>query len=282
MRFIVPFVIAFFVSLSLPFGSVYAQQGPTGSTGATGAIGPSGSTGGLGSSGPTGEKGATGPIGPNGDMLFLVGSDYLYPNASVASNIQAQRFADQSNSQYYLDPASLGISLTVSGNVGIGTIAPDEKLVVAGNIVPSGNGFNLGSVARKWNTIYSEGMSVSQGGGIWNNTFFPAVGSLSRFANDVGISGGLSVGATYGNASAPANTLLVEGNVGVGTNAPGSQLTVGSNGYLQFQKTSKGRPSASDCDVDAERGRMSIDTVGNRLYICNGASRGWDYTNLSN
>lgn len=270
MRFLLPFVLAFFVSLSLPFGSVYAQQGPTGSTGATGSLGP------------TGEKGATGPIGPNGDMLFLIGADYLYPNASIASIIRAERFADQSNAQYYLDPASSVISLTVSGNVGIGVTAPDEKLVVAGNIVPSGDGFNLGSLARKWNTIYSAGMSVSQGGGIWNNTFYPAVGSLSRFTNNVGISGGLSVGATYGNVSAPANTLIVEGNVGVGTSAPGSQLTVGSNGYFQFQKTSKGRPPITDCDADAERGRMSIDTFGNRLYICNGASRGWDYTNLSN
>ena len=39
---------------------------------------------------------------------------------------------------------------------------------------------------------------------------------------------------------------------------------------------------AGDCDSNNERGRMSIDTTNNRLYICNGATRGWDYVALTN
>jgi hypothetical protein len=54
----------------------------------------------------------------------------------------------------------------------------------------------------------------------------------------------------------------------------------GSGEYLQFKNTSAGAPPAEDCDDDSERGRMSIDTTNNRLYICNGATRGWDYTSM--
>lgn len=40
-------------------------------------------------------------------------------------------------------------------------------------------------------------------------------------------------------------------------------------------------PPAGDCDDDAERGRMFVDySVNNRLYVCNGAVRGWDYIDL--
>lgn len=56
----------------------------------------------------------------------------------------------------------------------------------------------------------------------------------------------------------------------------------GGSGYFQFAKTSAGAPPAADCDNNAERGRLSISTTNNRLYICNGASRGWDYVGLNN
>jgi hypothetical protein len=62
----------------------------------------------------------------------------------------------------------------------------------------------------------------------------------------------------------------------IGLNAIGGY----SAEYLRFKNTSAGAPPAGDCDDDSERGRMSIDTTNNRLYICNGATRGWDYTSM--
>jgi hypothetical protein len=45
----------------------------------------------------------------------------------------------------------------------------------------------------------------------------------------VDVEGGMAIGATYsGTTAAPANGLIVEGNVGFGTTAPGSLLQVGS------------------------------------------------------
>lgn len=79
-----------------------------------------------------------------------------------------------------------------------------------------------------------------------------------------------------------AGSIFLMGNVGVGTTTTQSLFTVDSSGYLQFKRTSVGVPPAADCDSNEERGRLSIRTDNNRLYICNGASRGWDYINLSN
>ncbi len=272
-----------------PTGSTGAtgQIGPTGRTGATGQYGPTGSTGATGMAGPTGmmgatgAKGPTGPIGLNGDMLFLVGSNYIYPNASFSSILRVEKIEDLSNQNYFIDPASVLTSLSVAGNVGIGSTNPDQKLVVAGNIYPFGDGNDLGGSQRQWQNVFTKGLTVDPNGSIFGNTFVPSSGMFSRFTKDVGITGGLSVGTTYGSASAPAGNVLIEGSLGVGTNTPNSQLTVGANGYLQFQMKSQGRPPVADCDTNAERGRLSLDTRANRLYICNGAARGWDYIPLS-
>jgi len=73
-----------------------------------------------------------------------------------------------------------------------------------------------------------------------------------------------------------------DGNVGIGTTSPQSTLQIeGSPGYLQIDSYN-GIPPASDCDSDDERGRMILDFASNRLYVCNGAARGWDYVELTN
>lgn len=72
------------------------------------------------------------------------------------------------------------------------------------------------------------------------------------------------------------------GNVGIGTNSPQSSLHVPDGKYIQAGDNNAGAPPAGDCDNNTERGRLSIDTTNNRLYVCNGATRGWDYTALTN
>ena len=59
------------------------------------------------------------------------------------------------------------------------------------------------------------------------------------------------------------------------------EVVVPDGVYAQFQNYSAGTPGATDCDSDTERGRQFIDTSNNRLYICNGAARGWDYAALT-
>lgn len=60
-----------------------------------------------------------------------------------------------------------------------------------------------------------------------------------------------------------------------------SGLIVPDGSYLQIKDSNAGAPPAGDCDNDSEMGRMSIDTTNERLYICNGATRAWDYIALT-
>jgi hypothetical protein len=86
-----------------------------------------------------------------------------------------------------------------------------------------------------------------------------------------------------GNSTATARlAILPGGNIGIGTITPQSRLHIPDGGYLQAEDNNAGAPPAADCDADAERGRLSIDTTNNRLYVCNGAARGWDYVTLTN
>ena len=72
------------------------------------------------------------------------------------------------------------------------------------------------------------------------------------------------------------------GNIGVGGNSsPQSTLHVPDGKYLQAGDSNAGAPAAGDCDANTERMRISIDTTNNRLYVCNGATRGWDYIGLT-
>ncbi len=98
----------------------------------------------------------------------------------------------------------------------------------------------------------------------------------------------LNVGVTgqrwkdaYFSGSLIVNGAGAELGAGVAAVTPGSLLEVGSGGYLQFDKSSAGAPPSGDCNGNEKRGRIAVDTTNNRLYICNGAVRGWDYVNLT-
>ncbi|MEW6097189.1 MAG: hypothetical protein AB1567_11825 [bacterium] len=81
-----------------------------------------------------------------------------------------------------------------------------------------------------------------------------------------------------------ANLLFVDAStnsVGIGTASPQSALHVQDGYYAQFENFNAGAPPAGDCDADTERGRLAIDTTSNRLFVCMGATRGWDYVWLN-
>lgn len=104
--------------------------------------------------------------------------------------------------------------------------------------------------------------------------------------NNQGLAGvttsyGLFVDSQSGAGTSYA-AIFQDGNVGVGTTTPQSTLHVPDGKYAQFEDNNAGPPPAGDCDNDAERGRQSIDTTSNLLYVCNGAARGWDSIALSN
>lgn len=177
-----------------------------------------------------------------------------------------------------------------NGNVGIGTAGPQRKLEIQGDLIGASpkagylstdnillssleggayfgrvgvkeNQWGLANYASAWTQKTSDATRN------WRSVAMSSDGKIQTAV--------VENGYIYGSA---ADSYMMDGNVGIGTNAPQSTLQV--NGYIQMN-TNNGAPAAGDCDADAERGRMILDYTNNRLYICNGATRAWDYIALT-
>jgi hypothetical protein len=137
------------------------------------------------------------------------------------------------------------MTLTSSGNLGIGTSTPTEKLQVSGNInlsgeLRSGRGiFNSNIDAQiylaspdTWSGISFN--DVNGGDYLWFNgqhKTFSIGGQGSNVANKkLHIHGGTTIGAGYRTNGSPINGLLVEGNVGIGVTNPTEALDVNGDG----------------------------------------------------
>lgn len=161
-----------------------------------------------------------------------------------------------SDVRFEYNGSTSGMILANSGNVGIGTTSPLTLLhLEASAPVLTFYATNNASGARFQSTQGSA----------------PSTANAFRFQGTNGATELMSI--TYA------------GNVGIGTTTPQSTLSVGSVGdstasYMQIDNNA-GAPTAGDCDSDMERGRQILDSTNHRLYVCNGATRGWDYVALT-
>lgn len=128
--------------------------------------------------------------------------------------------------------------------------------------------------------------------GVMARTLQSAVGRVSAatFDSDLlpGVDNQRSIGTAvsrwvngYFSGNVIVNGASSQVGVGVSTVVPNTIVEVGNGGYFQFDKTSSGAPPVNDCNDNAERGRLVIDTTNNLLYICNGSVRGWDSVALT-
>jgi len=216
-------------------------QGPTGANGAVGATGPQGATGPLvsGTSGQTlrhdgstwvatsnlYNNGAGVGIGASSvsGALDLVGTFNIKGGIYFTDPMAANPFVGGEYAAFELDPVTkdLGIQLytpfqwynavtfqRTSGNVGIATTSPTQKLHVSGNARIT----SLGGSGSQ--------MVVSDNNGVLSTQTIPTGGSTD---NDWTISGNSMYSA-------------VSGNVGIGTAAPGSLLHLrGANPVLKVE-----------------------------------------------
>lgn len=184
-----------------------------------------------------------------------------------------------------------------NGYVGIGTTDPSARLHVAENDyveIPlferTGRTGAGNYSAASFQVTYDEDITTTgdRGGSIVfkiKDTGGTAYETANiDFYRDTADDAGALAFSTYSavNTFAEHMRIRANGNVGIGTTSPQSSLHVPDGKYAQFEDNNAGAPPAGDCDNDAERGRMSIDTTNNRLYVCNGATRGWDYVALTN
>jgi hypothetical protein len=163
-------------------------------------------------------------------------------------------------------------------NVGIGTTTPNVKLNVVGGasgvetvLLELRSNFDTANTGTTLKFVNSTTPGGSRGADIAAIRGSDSLTPIIFRNNNSG-----------GNAMVEVMRISGTGNVGIGTNAPNSGLHVPDGKYAQLEDNNAGAPPAADCNADAQRGRISLDTTNNRLYICMGATRGWDYVALTN
>ena len=185
---------------------------------------------------------------------------------TVSSNSPLELQAPSGSTRIYIDD--------VTGNVGIGTVSPTNKLEVVGDVFIRGLLGVRGHFMRVSNSqdAFLSAFSLDAN----SSSHLSLVAQTStrsqrewRIDNDGTAGGALQ----FYDASAGVDRMVIDsvGNVGIGTASPQSALQV--SGYTQLDLTA-GAPPATDCGTETEAGRMKFDPTADLLYICSGAS-GW-------
>ncbi|KKQ01470.1 MAG: hypothetical protein US12_C0045G0007, partial [Parcubacteria group bacterium GW2011_GWA2_36_24] len=182
--------------------------------------------------------------------------------------------------------ATEAMTILNSGNVGIGTTAPNEKLEVNGNIrltQATDMYLSFGSTVKVQSSNGGSNLDFAGGSGtqayrFWSNNF----GSIAAAMNTTGlflggginpvnrldVSGAAAIGS-YAGTSAPSNGLIVSGNVGIGTTGPGYILDIQKTGDPTLQIKEKGSSYAriflNNVSNTADKRIFEIGNSANRL-----------------
>jgi hypothetical protein len=247
--------------------------------------------------------GATGVISLNGAGSGNVGIGTTSPsaqlevsNSGISSGI---KLTDTTNASNSLEIGNFGIGSGIvfdpqanggnvyfgrnfklnnfiiqSGNVGIGTTAPQSLLDIEGGgggqlTLGPGSGSNnaaIDLVARSGGTAETVELLANQTAGFQvnapGNIGFSSSGSFNPFGGALlQVNNNVAIGAAYIDTSAPTNGLIVQGNVGIGTASPNSTLDVHGTGLF----SDNGTPSAAPQSRNAAEFRAtqnSLITIG--------------------
>jgi hypothetical protein len=185
--------------------------------------------------------------------LGIDGSDLvLFTNPAQAISFKSSSYAGTQFARF----APTGNNyLTGTGNVGIGTTTPTYKLDVTdtirstvGFMADAGSGNSNASIAlvgRSGGVASLVNIASNWTGGL---TISPAQGVTS-------IVGGLAVG-TYSLNDVATNNLIVSGNIGIGTAAPGGKLEV--NGSVNSTNLARFTTSSVNTNLANDYGTLSI------------------------
>ncbi|MBI4991698.1 MAG: hypothetical protein HZB99_00580 [Candidatus Harrisonbacteria bacterium] len=248
------------------------------------------------------------PAGSNGTFYY---------NATLSSFRAYQGGSWNDLGLWNFSSATNQIYNSNSGKVGINTPNPSQKLEVSGTIrakgflLPTGanNGYLLTSDsngAGTWrapavslwlpngNHIYNsnngnvgignsnpqEKLHISNGTLIIDNSANPSILGASIATAKINNLTTTSMTVTENLDLDITNNLQIGNSLSAGRGGIFSNGEISSSDYLKFGKINSGPPVSEDCNSDSERGRITMDTNSNLLYICNGATRGWDNLSL--
>ncbi|GGG18977.1 tail fiber protein [Pontibacter amylolyticus] len=114
------------------------------------------------------------------------------------------------------------MTIQTSGNVGIGTNNPNQKLHVAGNMVLESD-------------VYGSLIFTGTGQGEFNR-YLRLINSPQQSSAAGLKAGGVLIADSYNYADPDKNDLIVKGNVGIGTATPDAKLTVAGNVHAREVK----------------------------------------------
>ncbi len=148
-----------------------------------------------------------------------------------SANLYAGLYADNDNSDYFLDPATTGTSLAIAGKAGIGTTTPAVRLSVVANSSEPAAVFYGGSTGR--------GVRIGTSDYVYGGT----QGSVLSFGQGVGTGNTYSFIDAFTSAGGNTGNLILNstgGNVGIGTTTPAQELHVYGSGILSRLETTSG------------------------------------------
>jgi len=160
-----------------------------------------------------------------------------------------------------LDSTRLPVVPVSKGGTGLGAPGASGNLLISNGTIWTSAALPASSLPAGSSNYIQSNPAAQQSGAAFN------ISGSGTIGTDLNVSGKLNVGGT---------TITTSGsNVGIATSTPQSTLQV--NGYVQLALTD-GPPPAIDCNVAGHYGRMKVDAVNSKLYVC--TSTGWKSTSL--
>jgi len=177
------------------------------------------SVGPKGPQGPQGPQGATGPQGPQGPSSTMSDGTEAAPGFPFTVNTATGFYRPAANTLGFVTASTERVRIDSSGNVGIGTSSPGQKLDVT-----------VGDAATALGQF-----SVSGGRSLGGNVLGSA-GSI-LFKNSYWTSGAYGAAAIYGTDNGSAGGFLAFATTASGsgiTGVPTERVRIDSSGNLQF------------------------------------------------
>ena len=239
--------------------------------------------------------------GANDGYLYTMGNNFLLGTGNAAKSLI---FMTGGTSQ----AANERMRIDGSGNIGIGTTAPTQKLDITGNLkvsgafMPNNNAGNLGyflqsngtGTAPAWvdATPYLTSLAWMQNGnsvsavksfGTTSNYDLPFITNNTERMR-LSATGDVGIGTSTFNATNPEQ-LLVDAGTTTSVNAIVGKGSIDSYLQLNIQNNSAGASASSDVVATANNGNettnyvdMGINGGGNTNNIMGGANDGYLYT----